>query len=181
LAGIELLSKELQQQLESQPLATKAGEIAQLIREAMVYTRHLARGLAPLELEARGLVHSLQALAARTSELFGVECSFQCPAMVEVQDPAVRAHLYRIAQEAVANSIKHGKATRTRILLAATPEGGELTIQDNGIGLSEQAQLAPGMGLRLMRYRADMIGGTFAIESRPGATTILCTFPLKAW
>lgn len=181
LAATEILSKALQQQLQAAPLAVKAGEIAQLIRTAITHTRHLARGLAPLELEARGLICSLQALAARTSELFRVQCSFEGAATVTVQDPTVRTHLYRITQEAVTNSIKHGKATRIKILLAPTPEGGQLTIQDNGIGLSDQAQLAPGMGLRIMRYRADIIGASFAIESRPGATSIVCAFPLTSW
>jgi PAS domain S-box-containing protein len=181
LAGIELLSKALEQQAQGPPLAAKAGEIAQLLRAAMAYTRHLARGLAPLELQTQGLLHSLQALAGRTSELFKVECTFECPEMVVVQDPIVRTHLYRIAQEAVTNGRKHGKATRIRMLLAATPAGGELTIEDNGLGLSEQAQLAPGMGLRIMRYRADIIGGSFALESHPGATMIRCAFPLTSW
>ncbi len=181
LAAIEFLSKALQQQLEAQPQAAKAGEIAQLIRAAIAHTRHLARGLAPLGLDAQGLIHSLQALAARTSDLFEVECAFQTQSIVLIQDPTVCTHLYRIAQEAVANSIKHGKATRIGVLLAATPEGGQLTIQDNGAGLSDQAQVSPGMGLRIMQYRADMIGATFGIESKPGATTIVCTFPLSAW
>jgi PAS domain S-box-containing protein len=181
LAGIELLSKALEQQAQGQPLAADAGEIARLLRAAMDYTRHLARGLAPVELDAQGLLHSLQALATRTSEVFKIDCSFECPRLVAVQDPKVTTHLYRIVQEAVANSVKHGKASRVRILFKATPEGGELTIQDNGFGLSAQAQLAPGMGLRIMRYRADIIGATFAIESRPGTTTVRCAFPLAAW
>ncbi len=181
LAAIEFLSKALEQQLDTQPLAARAGEIAQLIREAIAYTRRLARGLAPLELQARGLTRSLQSLVERTSEVFKVECSLECPTLVEVQDPAVRTHLYRIAQEAVANGIKHGKATRIDIRLAATPEGGELTVEDNGIGLSAEAQLAPGMGLRIMRYRSEMIGASFLINSRPGATTITCAFPVTAW
>jgi PAS domain S-box-containing protein len=181
LTGIELLSKALQQRLEGQPLAAKAGEIAQLIRAAIAHTRDLARGLAPLELEALGLTHSLQALAARSSGLFKVECSFQCPTTVAVQDPIVRTHLYRIAQEAVANSIQHGKATRVEMVLVARADGGELTIHDNGLGLSDQARLAPGMGLRVMRYRADIIGASLSIESHPGTTTVRCAFPLSTW
>jgi PAS domain S-box-containing protein len=182
LAGIEFLSKALQHRLKSRPQAAKAGEIGTLIRAAIDYTRQLARGLAPLELEAEGLMRGLQTLASRTSELFEVECSFQCPAAVLVQDPTVGTHLYRIAQEAIANSIKHGKATRIRIVLAARAEGGELSIADNGNGLSSEAHLSEGMGLRLMRYRAGMIGGSFAMENHtPGGSTIVCTFPLTAW
>jgi PAS domain S-box-containing protein len=181
LTGIQLLSTALEQQLEGRELATRAGEIARLVGAATDYTRHLARGLAPLELEAQGLPHSLQALAARTTELFKVETTFQGLRAVSVRDPTVSTHLYRIAQEAVANSIRHGKATRVGIVLAATPAGGELTIQDNGLGLPDPAPLAPGMGLRIMRYRADIIGATFAIESRSGGTTVRCAFPLPAW
>ena len=181
LTGIQLLSTALEQQLEGRELATRAGEIARLVGAATDYTRHLARGLAPLELEAQGLPHSLQALAARTTELFKVETTFQGLRAVSVRDPTVSTHLYRIAQEAVANSIRHGKATRVGIVLAATPAGGELTIQDNGLGLPDSAPLAPGMGLRIMRYRADIIGATFAIESRSGGTTVRCAFPLPAW
>ena len=182
LAGIEFLSKALQQQLKTQPLAAKAGEIAELIRAAINYTRQLARGLAPLELEAEGLMRGLQALATRTTDLFKVDCALECPATVLVQDPATSTHLYRIAQEAVANSIKHGKATRIRIALAAKPEGAELTIRDNGGGHLPEASSSSGMGLRIMRYRSDVIGGSFAMHSNdPTGTVVVCTFPLTAW
>jgi PAS domain S-box-containing protein len=181
LVGIEFLSKALQRQLNAQPEATKAGEIAHLIRAAIAYTRQLAKGLAPLELQAEGLMHGLQTMAARTTELFGVQCSFRCPSVVLVRDLTVGTHLYRIAQEAVTNSIKHGKATRIEIELTTNPQGGVLTVRDNGNGISETYG-STGMGLRIMNYRADMIGGTVSIRKDCSAGTIMvCTFALTQW
>jgi PAS domain S-box-containing protein len=182
LAGIEFLSKALQQQLKEQPQAAKAGEIATLIRAAIEYTRQFAKGLAPIELEAEGLMRGLRALAARAGELFKVDCEFECPSNVLVQDPTTGTHLYRIAQEALTNSIKHGKATRIKIVLTARADGGELIINDNGNGLSNEAYVSGGMGLRIMRYRADMIGGSLAIRANgPAGASVVCTFPLTAW
>ena len=179
LAGIEFLSKALQQQLKTQPQAAKAGEIASLIRAAIDYTRQFAKGLAPLELEGQGLMLGLRALAARTAELFKVECAFECPVDVLVQDPTMSIHLYRIAQEALMNSIKHGEATRILIALMAHPEGAALSIQDNGKGLPSDAHFSSGMGLRTMRYRADMVDGSLAIQANhPTGATVVCTFPL---
>jgi PAS domain S-box-containing protein len=182
LAGIEFLSRALQEQLRAQQQADNAGEIARLIRIAINYTRQLARGLAPVELAAEGLTRSLQVLAERTSRLFKVKCSFQSEGMLVVQDPMVSTHLYRIAQEALSNSIKHGQAKQIRIVLAAKPEGGDLSIQDNGKGLRGGAHVTAGMGLRVMRYRADIIGASLLIEGRSAGGTILtCAFPLTAW
>jgi len=182
LAGIEFLSRALQEQLRTHPQAGKAEEISKLIREAINYTRQLARGLAPVELAAEGLVRGLRALAERTSQLFKVRCSFQCSAAFVVQDPTVSTHLYRIAQEAVANGLKHAHASHIKIMLADSAEGGELSIQDNGKGLPNEAHVSTGMGLRIMRCRADMIGANFVVESSPpGGTTIVCTFPLTTW
>jgi PAS domain S-box-containing protein len=181
LAGTEFLSKALQQQLKASPQAGKAAEIANLIRSAINYTRQLARGLAPLELEAEGLMRGLQSLATRTSEHFKVDCLFEHRAAVLVQDVTAATHLYRIAQQAVANSLKHGQATQIKISLVTAQEGGELIIQDNGHGFSNEAQLSPGLGLRIMRYRADMIGASFSIESNASGTRIMCSFPLTHW
>lgn len=182
LAGIEFLSKALQQQLKGQPQAAKAGEIATLIRAAIEYTRQFAKGLAPVELEAEGLMRGLRALAARAGELFKVNCEFECPSNVLVQDPITGTHLYRIAQEALTNSIKHGKATRIKIVLTALADLGELLISDNGNGFSNEAYVSGGMGLRIMRYRADMIGGSLAIRvNRPAGASVVCTFPLMTW
>jgi signal transduction histidine kinase len=157
------------------------GEIARLIQAAIAYTRQLARGLTPLELKAEGLMRGLEAMAIRTTELFGVQCSFRCLSTVSVRDPTVVTHLYRIAQEAVTNSIKHGKATRIGIELRTNPEGGVLTVKDNGNGISETCG-STGMGLRIMHYRADMIGGTVSIRKECSAgTTMVCTFALTQW
>jgi signal transduction histidine kinase len=110
-----------------------------------------------------------------------VHCEFECPANVLVQDPSVSTHLYRIAQEALTNSIKHGQATRIKIVLSAGPEGAQLCINDNGKGLPGEGLGSSGMGLRIMRYRADMIGGslTFGVN-RPSGATVQCAFPLTA-
>ncbi len=181
LVGIEFLSKALQQQLKAQPEAAKADEIARLIRAAIAYTRQLARGLAPLELKAEGLMRGLETMAARTTQLFGVQCFFHCPSVVLVRDLTVGTHLYRIAQEAVTNSIKHGKATRIGIELTTNPEGGVLTVRDNGNGIGETYG-STGMGLRIMNYRADMIGGAVSIRKECSAgTTLVCTFALTQW
>jgi signal transduction histidine kinase len=99
---------------------------------------------------------------------------------VLVGDPTVGTDVYRIAQEAVTNSIKHGQARRIEIELAATGEGGVLTVTDDGLGLSGKADGSSGLGLRIMQYRADTMGGSVSIQpTAGGGTRILCTFPLS--
>src|SRR5229473_1419890 len=110
------------------------------------------------------------------NELFRVQCSFQCPSAVLVRDPTIGIHLYRIAQEAVTNSIKHGKATRLGIELTTKAEGGVLTVKDNGLGFCGDTYSSGGLGLRIMQYRADMIGGTLCIQNEgPVGTKLICT------
>jgi PAS domain S-box-containing protein len=182
LVGIEFLCKALQQQLKVQPHVAKTSEIAGLIRAAIDYTRQLARGMAPLELQAEGLMRGLQGLATRTIELFHIECLFECTELVLIQNLFVGTHLYRIAQEAVTNSIKHGKATKIIIRLSGKNESGVLSITDNGTGFDLEPFAFGGLGLRIMRYRADVLGGTCSIESQAsGGTTITCRFPITQW
>jgi two-component system CheB/CheR fusion protein len=92
-----------------------------------------------------------------------------------VEDVIMASHLYRIAQEAVTNAIKHGRAGKIQISLTRTPRRIRLAIRDNGTGMPVR-QRSRGMGLHVMRYRAGIIGGTLAIEKRPGGgTTVVCT------
>ena len=180
LAGIELMCQVLQQKLEvkSKAEAKQTGEIAQHIREAITHTRKLARGLSPVELEKNGFVSALHELAANTQKPGGIECRLECRETVLIRDNAAATHLYRIAQEAVNNAIKHGKARR--IMISLTPSAGkiEMTITDNGNGMSHQPSKPAGMGLHIMRYRAGAINATLEISSIPGkCTTVACVFP----
>ena len=178
LVGIEYLSQALQQRLKDQPQGAQAGEIGRLIRAAIDHTRLLARGLAPIELSADGLMRGLGALAARTSEVFHLQCSFTCPVPVLITDVAISTALYRIAQEAVSNAAKHAKPKKIEIQLTAGSEKAVLTVKDDGLGFSSSSRGARGMGLRIMQYRAAMLGGTFAIEKQPTrGTDVVCTVP----
>ena len=97
-----------------------------------------------------------------------------------VGDPSVGTDLYRIAQEAVTNSIKHGQAKHIEIELGVTGEGGVLTVTDDGRGLSAKTDDSSGLGLRIMQYRADTMGGSVSIQPETsGGTKIVCTFPLS--
>jgi two-component system CheB/CheR fusion protein len=182
LAGIELMSQVLQQKLEgrSKADAARAGDIASCVRETISQTRSLARGLAPSTLQSDGLMSALEELAVNTEKMFGVSCHFECPSPAEVPDLAVATHLYRIAQEAVSNAIKHGRAKNILITLESSHEFMKLRIRDDGKGFppAPVPGRSEGMGLRIMQYRAGVIGGTVAIQANKGrGTTIVCSRP----
>ena len=178
LAGIEFLSRRLARDLTASAPASadQAEEIAQMLQHAMAQTRELAHGLSPVGLEAQGLAEALRELAASTRKLFSRDCRFQCHRPVLLSNHAVAVHLYRIAQEAVRNAFKHGKARRIDIGLTARDGAVSLSVNDNGIGLPGDASRRNGLGLRIMRYRAEVIGGALKVEPRPcGGTRVVCT------
>jgi signal transduction histidine kinase len=179
LAGIELKSQSLAQALEKKAKgqAAQAEQIARHVRDVIGQTRSLARGLSPFILEAEGWVPALKELAARTEELFNVKCHFHNDGPVAISDPAMATHLYRIAQEAVTNAIKHGKASTVEISLSHANDKIVLAISDNGIGFKSPVQAPTGMGLRTMQYRAGRIGAALLVQAQAeGGTRILCFF-----
>lgn len=178
LTGIELMMQSLEQRLanRSKTEAAQATKIAQHVRDAIRQTRALARGLSPVEFDAGGLMSALQELAANVQNMFRVACSFRCDKPVFIRDNVVATHLFRIAQEAVSNAIKHGQAKQIEIVLSAALDCLTLAIHDNGSGLPSGGPRASGMGLRIMHYRASVIGGSLAIERQPnGGTTVVCS------
>ena len=155
-----------------------AEHINELIKDALAQVRRLARGLAPVELGDEGLAHALQRLAADTRETCGIECELRTEGDGRVHDTKAAVHLYHVAQEAVSNAVRHAKPTRILITLAAgTHLEGRLTIENDGAGIPIEAERGQGMGLRIMRYRATMIGGSLDIQSRKeGGTVVICRF-----
>ena len=177
LTGVEFLCQTLVADLSkrSKPNAAKAQEIAGMVRLAIVQTRELAHGLSPLSLEVEGLMVALQQLAARTANLFGRACRFTCPSPVLVPDQTVAVHVYRIAQEAVANALKHSQAETIEIELLRREQGLRLQVRDDGIGLAHSPVREKGMGLRIMKYRAEVLGGSLQVLGNPdGGTTVVC-------
>lgn len=182
LAATELMSETLERRLarKSKADARRVAEIAKQVREAISQTRLLARGLVPVVLESEGLMSALEQLADYSQRMFRVNCVFRCEKPVLIQDHTIATHLYRIAQEAVSNAIRHGKAKRIVITFRQMEEAVVLEIKDAGVGLTNDTTRGNGMGLRIMRYRASMIGGFLTIESEPGVgTTVQCTLRTK--
>jgi PAS domain S-box-containing protein len=177
LAGIEFLSQRLVSDLPARTAVRgRAKEITQMVQRAMTQTRDLARGLSPVRLEAEGLTDALRELAAGTRKVFGCDCRFRCDSPVLVPDHSVAIHLYRIAQEAVSNAIKHGQARRIELGLTAKGRSVTLAVADNGTGIPRKLPKRKGMGLRIMRYRAEVIGGAVIVEPQPGGgTRVVCT------
>ncbi len=180
LAGIELKSQVLEQRLsKSLPTAAaSAAEIGQAVRDGITQARALARGLSPVTLETDGLLSALNELAINMEKLFGVRCRFEQEGEIHIQNHAVATHLYRLAQEAVSNAIKHGKAKRISIQIKADGDHLYLVVSDNGCGIPENRPKSKGMGLRIMQSRANMIGGTVNVERNiSGGTVVICSVP----
>ena len=180
LAGIELMSQVLAKKLapKSKAHAQQVMEIANHVREAITHTRSLARGLSPVTIESEGLTSALFELATNTEKNFRVRCRCDFDDPVTIHDHSVATHLFRIAQEAVSNAVKHGRAQRIVITLRNSLGRITLDISDNGNGFRKQSADHKGMGLHMMRSRASMIGGALAIESNAeGGVSVTCAIP----
>ena len=152
--------------------------LAQQLREAVSQTRQLSHGLSPVSLEAGGLMHALLELAESTLALTRVECRFVGSRITNPPDPSTASHLYRIAQEAVANALKHGRPGRIIISLSQARGRVVLEVSDDGGGFNLPARSDAGLGLRVMRYRAGLFGGDLQVRSSPGkGTRVTCSAP----
>jgi two-component system, LuxR family, sensor kinase FixL len=149
-------------------------QIAIQAQASMEQVRQLSRGLFPVEVDAAGLTHALQQLAATTSSLGEIECRMEEAGNVLVRDNRVATELYRIAQEAVTNALKHAHATSIVVRLVAKTGMTILSVADDGGGVQAQSSENQGMGLRIMRYRAQSIGASLTVESTPNGTVMTC-------
>jgi PAS domain S-box-containing protein len=176
LTALELFSETLATDLRTTAphLEAAAREMTLELRKTVVQTRHLSHGLSPVPLEADGLARALRELAAGVSGLARVRCDFESRGAVVLADSAAATHLYRIAQEAVNNALKHSGARRILLSLHRYRSRLELRVMDDGRGLNARPSSLDGVGLRVMRFRADLIGATLDLNSRKGRGTRVC-------
>ena len=168
LTGTALAGQLLAETMEANGQdAAAARKIVGLVDEAIGLARGIAKGLHPVEMQADSLMLALEDFAHTSSEMFGVQCRFECQSPVMVHEQLRATHLYRIAQEAVSNAIKHGRATNIEILLDETELGVNMAVTDNGRGFVFPPLNNVGMGLRIMADRAKMIGGTLSVNRVP--------------
>jgi two-component system, LuxR family, sensor kinase FixL len=179
LTGISLLWKAIAQSVDARalPEVAEVTEITQLIAKTIGEARDLARGLCPVELERNDLGVALKKLGLSMERLFAVSCVVRRQQPVVLADKTAATHLYRIAQEAISNAIHHGKAARVWVHLNWRKNRLTLRIRDNGSGFSKRRSFKEGIGIRSMKYRAQVIGGSLTIESKRGAgTTVACIY-----
>jgi PAS domain S-box-containing protein len=181
LTGIAVKSKGLELNLKSMSLqheSANAAEICELANEAIAQTRRLARMLYPVDIETGGLISALQGLVYSTKDLLKISCQFKCNDAAPIRDLLTARHLYRIAQEAITNAARHGKAKKIRVELASAKGKTTLKVANDGKDFPKTVVKKKGMGLKIMKYRAQMIGGMLDIgRGRKGGTVVTCTFP----
>lgn len=187
LTGLEMQTFILQDDLANADLEHKrrqlqerVRQISQSLRDCVTVTRSLARGLAPVNLKAEGLMNALEQLAHQTNVPGKLQCRFVCPTPVMLDNALTAGHLYRIAQEAVNNALKHAQARRIQIKLTRLKGTLCLQIKDNGRGLPQTQKTKTGMGLEVMSHRAHVIGASLKITTQPGlGVSVNCTLPLE--
>ncbi len=183
LTGIALMLRGIGAQLRKEGSAAyfDIEDVIGLVNVAIENTRALARGLSPVSAERDGLAAALQSLAARATERYGIPVTFEARVTRCLPfDETAATHLYRIAQEALTNALRHSLATAVTILLTDSSGEVQLQVTDNGCGFSSAAlEKSDGLGLKIMRYRAQMLGGNLAFGNGvAGGATVRCTCPL---
>ncbi|MBI1840961.1 MAG: PAS domain-containing protein [Verrucomicrobia bacterium] len=184
LTGIEFMNQALEDRLQQDghEEAGLARQVGDLVRGAINQTRGLARGLSPVQVESLGLIAALEDLAANIHTVFQVTCELRMDSSVEIRSVVAATHLYRITQEAINNAIRHGKADRIRIELERRDDFARLRVTDTGCGFAAGATPAKpvaGLGLRIMHYRAGMIGASLHLApADTGGVMVECLFRL---
>lgn len=183
LSGVALMTKGLELKLTrlNPEIANDAATIHGLIQEAMNHTSDLAHDLATLNVDGNDLPGALEGLAARARQLFGIACRLKAEGGIPPVDAAVAAQLYKIAQEALTNAIKHGKAKRVAIQLCMRDGQLRLVIQNSGLPFPDLKHKSTGMGLRIMNYRANLVGARLEVKGLGEAgTRVTCTVKLDS-
>jgi signal transduction histidine kinase len=170
------LHKELARQ--ASPETTLAEKICRMLDTTIRDGCQIARGLCPMKLVGNNLEAALRELARQTQEQTGLVCELEYPAALRVGGQEIPMALYRIAQEALQNAVKHSRASRIRIRLGGEGQGLVLTVTDDGVGFPADARAARGMGVSIMQYRAGEIGGRLEIRRGEGrGTQVRCQVP----
>lgn len=182
LAGAAFMSEVLFRKLQDagREEMQDAARVTGLINEAISKTRYLSQGLYPDELKENGLCNMMEKLAASVEAVHQIQCDFACRCPQLSEAPEVGVHLFRIAQEAVNNAIRHGKARHIKIMMEGDEQVGRMVIEDDGCGLGNAtvSRKGHGLGMRTMQYRADMIGAQFSVAtSVAGGTRIVVEIP----
>jgi len=179
LAGILFLSSAVEKKLSTQslPETTAAKEIRSLVQEAIAKTHRLALGLTPVTLGEGGFLASIQELAAMTERVFDVACTLEYEKPFVVDRPVAATNLYRIIQESISNAVRHGKARAIEIYLVLQGQQLTLTVRDDGVGLGSTAANREGLGVSIMKHRAEQLGGTLEVQPDRGGTIVTCRVP----
>ncbi|HEY2342823.1 MAG TPA: sensor histidine kinase [Chthoniobacteraceae bacterium] len=178
LASVGFSADALQDRLTKAgtPYADAAGDLSRLIEDAVIRARDIARGLSPVDRDEGGLESALEELAASTSRLVGISCSFIADTPPETLENERAVDLFRIAQEALSNAVKHSRAKHVVIALEISGDDLALRVSDDGIGFDPTKLERSGMGLNIMRYRARQIGGILEIfNNTPTGAVVSCT------
>src|SRR5436190_8752983 len=153
-------------------------KIADLVNEAASHTRDLSRALHRSDVDAPGLVGALQDLIER--EIWKVPCRLEVKPSFHMEDNTAAAQLYRIAREAVINANKHAQAREIVVRLERSPRGMVLHVTDDGVGFRNDSKLKGGLGIHIMNYRAQLIGGRLEMDSqKQRGTRVTCFLPGK--
>jgi signal transduction histidine kinase len=182
LAGIALMAKGLQLRLAKQRAGESddAGKIHELLEQAMSHARDLARDLATLDFSENDLPSAIEKLASHVKDSFGITCRFKSDEAIPPLETNTVKQLYKITQEALTNAIKHGKAKQVSIQLSNGSNRLALTIRNSGAPFPSVVGRNAGMGLRIMNYRANLIGASLEIKpGDPEGTVVTCLVPIK--
>lgn len=178
LTGISLINRNIAHSLheENHPMASELDDITSLLKEADEFARNLSRGLIPVELDDNGLNAALERLVQNAERLLNISCTLTLGSNIQFHDNTSLTHLYRIAQEATSNAVKHGNASEVHITLRADEEKLTLRIDDNGTGFAPNWDEKKGLGVRIMMFRARLIGANVDIsDSELGGASVLVT------
>lgn len=182
LTGLGLLAEHLSKTIggegPTEVTLELANRVAEGIASANAHVRELARGLIPVPVDSDSLPAALESLVNDTQRSSGLECRLECSAPVAFLDSDAATHLFRMAQEAINNALKHARANAITVRISQSKGQLTLEIADDGVGFDPSGTEALGAGLRIMQHRGDLAGGIFSVTSRVGVGTVVrCSIP----
>ncbi|TCK59459.1 PAS domain-containing sensor histidine kinase [Seleniivibrio woodruffii] len=178
LTGISFLATALQQELKHKlpSESSSASDIVEYTKKALNMMRSVINGLCPVSEDEQGLMSALENMASGVEKIYGIKCGYVCRKPVIIADYEVCNHLYFIAHEAMTNAVKHSGCSQINIFITKNFDQLRLEISDNGVGMADCRKSLNGQGLRIMKYRASIIGADIdIINNISGGTSVIAT------